>query len=461
MALDLTKGQVARNLRKQATPFAFGLIAIFSFEAVDLIFIGQLGDAPLAAIGFTLPVIWLLYGVGIGFEAGAASCISRAVGKNQYELARRLTTDTTVLAAFAALMLCFIGLLTINPVFRLLGAPVELMPQIDAYMRVWYWVEPLDVALWTCLASIRARGNALLESKIITIAALLNLILDPLFIFGWLGFPRLEIQGAAVATLISVSLVLVYTIWHLHTRLKVFANIIAPFKDILDSWKHMLKIGIPAIITNAIIPLSSAIVISMVASYGVDAVAGFGIAMRLEPMALIPFYALSAVSSPFFGQNFGAGRFDRLMEARRIIMRFSLGFGFLLAIAASVLAVPLASLFTDSETIIEVAVHYIWIVSGSWGLYGVVMSVNAGFNGSGRPMPGVVISFLRVIIVFLPLAYLGRWWWGLNGLFAASAVANISVGLVAFLWIGKHIRDSGKNQLPGIAVKDGQPPKST
>jgi len=94
VALDLTKGPVAGNLRRQAAPFALGLIAIFSFEAVDLFFIGQLGDAPLAAIGFTLPVIWLLYGIGIGFEAGAASCVSRAVGKGNRKLARRLTTDT-------------------------------------------------------------------------------------------------------------------------------------------------------------------------------------------------------------------------------------------------------------------------------------------------------------------------------------------------------------------------------
>jgi len=442
VAIDLTEGPVAGNLRRQATPFALALIAIFSFEAVDLFFIGQLGDAPLAAISFTLPVIWLLHGIGIGFEAGAASCISRAVGKDQQNLARRLTTDTAVLAALAALVLCLIGLATINPVFGALGAPPELMPQITAYMQVWYWIEPMNAALWTCLASIRARGNALLESKIITVAALLNLVLDPLFIFGWLGFPRLEIQGAAVATLISVLIMLIYTIWHLHSHLRVFASIIAPIRDILESWKHMLAIGIPAMVTNAIIPLSSAIVIAMVAGYGIDAVAGFGIAMRLEPMALIPFYALSAVSSPFFGQNYGAGRFDRLLEARRIIMRFSLGLGLLLAITMSLLAAPLASLFTDSETIRNVTVTYIWTVSWSWGAYGIVMSVNASFNGSGRPLPSVMISAMRVIFLFLPLAFAGRWLFGLNGIFAASSLANIGVGIMAYTWLGKHIRDN-------------------
>jgi len=454
VAIDLTKGPVAGNLRRQAIPFSLGLVAIFSFEAVDLFFIGQLGDAPLAAIGFTLPVIWLLYGIGIGFEAGAASCVSRAVGKNQLGLAQRLTTDTAILAALAALILCLIGLATIEPVFSLLGAPAELMPQISAYMSTWYWVAPLDSALWTCLASIRARGNALLESKIIIASALLNLVLDPLFIFGLFGFPLLEIQGAAVATLISVAFMLIYTVWHLHKRLNVFASVIAPLKDILDSWKHMLQIGIPAIVTNAIIPLSSAIVVVMVAGFGIDAVAGYGIAMRLEPMALIPFYALSAVSSPFFGQNFGAQKFDRLLEARRIIMRFSLGFGLLLAVSMSLLAQPLAALFTNSIEIQSVATSYIWIVSWSWGAYGIVMAVNASFNGSGRPLPSVMISSARVVFVFLPLAFAGRWLFGLHGLFAASTIANIVVGLIAFVWLKQHINASEKQLSVPTQVHD-------
>jgi Na+-driven multidrug efflux pump len=204
----------------------------------------------------------------------------------------------------------------------------------------------------------------------------------------------------------------------------------------------MLQIGIPAIVTNAIIPLSSAIVVAMVAGFGINAVAGYGIAMRLEPMALIPFYALSAVSSPFFGQNFGAQKFDRLLEARRIIMQFSLGFGLVLAISMSLLAQPLAALFTNSIEIQSVATSYIWIVSWSWGAYGIVMAVNASFNGSGRPLPSVMISSARVVFIFLPLAFAGRWLFGLQGLFAASTIANILVGWMAFAWLKRHITTS-------------------
>ncbi len=197
-------------------------------------------------------------------------------------------------------------------------------------------------------------------------------------------------------------------------------------------------------ITNAIIPVSSAIVVAMIATFGVEAVAGFGVAMRIEPMFLIPFYALSAVASPFFGQNSGAGRYDRLLEARRAITRFCLGFGLFLALLLILLAKPLTGLFSDSAPIQDVAVHYLWIVTFSYGSYGLVMSMNAAFNGIGKPLPGVIISSCRVIMVFLPLALLGKFLFGLTGLFIATLLSNLLMGAVAWYWLGRQVELSGK-----------------
>jgi putative MATE family efflux protein len=418
---------------------AIGLVAIISFDVVDLFFVSRLGDAPLAAISFTFPVIWFLGSVAIGYEAGAASCISRAAGEDSRGRAARLTTDAALLAGLATLVLCAIGLMTIDPVFSALGATEELMPLITDYMSIWYWTEPASAVMWTCLASMRARGNTALEGKVITAAAILNAILDPIFIFGWFGFPRLEIAGAALASLTATLTMLTFTLIYLSTRLRVFANPIVPLARIAESWRNLLRIGLPAMLTNVIIPIANGIVMAIVATHGVNAVAGFGIAMRIEPVALIPFYALSAVSSPFFGQNVAAGKHDRLIEARRVIGRFCLRFGLLLAAALCLVAQPLSALFTQSIEIREVAVDYIWLVSLSYGAYGLVMSVNAAFNGIGRPLPGVWISSMRVIFVFLPLAFLGHWLFGLPGLFGASALSNLGIGAIAYHWLGSQI----------------------
>lgn len=423
-------------------------MAIFSFEAVDLWFIAQLGDAPLAAVSFALPIIWLVYGIGIGFEAGVASCVSRAVGRKEGALARRLATDSALLGAATAVVILALGIPLIEPTFRLLGATEPLLPLIRDYMQVWYFVAPLDMALWCVLASVRARGNTLLESKIIIAAALLNLALDPIFIFGLFGFPRLEVAGAALATLVATGSMLVFSLWHLGGRRGVLASPFTRLAVMVASWRHMLQIGIPAMATNAIVPLSSAIVVSMIATYGVDAVAGFGIAMRMEPMALIPFYALSAVSSPFFGQNIGGGHYDRLREARRLITRFCALAGLALAGAAVLAAPTVTAWYTDDPSIGEVTRTYLWLVAWSWGGYGLVMSVNAAFNGSGRPLPAVVLSTCRVIVVLLPLIALGRWLFGLAGLFGAILVSNLALGVFAWWWLGQHITRAEARSLP-------------
>jgi len=439
MTTDLTTGSVSRHLRVQATPMALGLLAIMSFDVVDLFFVSRLGDAPLAAISFTFPVIWFLGSIAIGYEAGAASCVSRAAGEGNEHRSARLTTDSALLAGLATLVLCAIGLMTIDPVFSALGATDDLMPLITDYMSIWYWTEPASAVMWTCLASMRARGNTALEGKVITASAILNAILDPIFIFGWFGFPRLEIAGAALASLTATLIMLVFTLIHLARRLRVFANPFVALDEIFDSWRQLMRIGVPAMMTNAIIPVANGIVMAIVATHGVSAVAGFGIAMRIEPIALIPFYALSAVSSPFFGQNITARKYHRLVEARRVTSRFCLRFGFLLAAALCLIAEPVSGLFTQSIAIRDVAVEYIWLVSLSYGAYGLVMSVNASFNGIGRPLPGVLISSMRVVVVFLPLAFLGHWLFGLPGLFGASALSNLGIGALAYYWLGRQI----------------------
>jgi putative MATE family efflux protein len=425
-----------------------GLVAIISFDAVDLFFVSRLGDAPLAAISFTFPVIWLLSSIVIGFEAGAASCISRAVGSNDLAGARRQTTDTALLAGTVSLCLCLLGLLTIRPLFTLLGATQELLPLIYEYMHIWYWSAPASAMTWTCLAAIRARGNSLLEGKIIMLAALLNAILDPILIFGLFGAPRLEIAGAAIATVSANVLVMLGTLLYLHSSLRVFATPFTQLANIFASWRAMLHVGLPAILTNAIVPLSNGIVVAMIASYGADAVAGYGIGVRIESFALIAFYALSAVTSPFMGQNFAAGKIDRLEDARQKIGWFCLLFGICLWAFAALIALPMSALFSQSETIRPVAINYLWIMGASYGSYGMVMAVCASFNGVGHPLPGVAISVMRAVVLLMPLVFIGKALLGLNGIFIAGAVSNIVMGILGYVWLGRKIQSLSPTAQP-------------
>ena len=417
-----------------------GIVATMAFNAVDTYFVGRLGVAELAAMSFTFPVVMLLTSAAIGLGAGTSSVIARALAPGGSERVRRLTTDALLLAGVVACALAAVGALLIDPVFRLLGATEDLLPLIRDYMELWYLSAPLYIVPIVGMGAIRATGETRGPMWIMIAAAVLNGLLDPLFIFGWGPVPALGLTGAAVALAIARLLILVLTLqmlwrqldmidWHLH-RPAVIAR----------SWSSILHVGLPAAGTNMIIPLCTAIATAMLAAFGTDVVAGFGVASRVESLALVAFYALSAIIGPMLGQNQTAGRFDRMHEALTVSMQFCVVAGLALAALLWFLGAQAAALFNDDARIVEVAARYFLLVPISYGAAGVVMTVNAGFNGIGEPMPAVVVSLARMGFLFLPLAWVASWWLGYTGIFAAYSCANLICGLGGYWWLRQRIR---------------------
>lgn len=436
----LTDGHVSKQLKSLALPLVWGLMATMSLNAIETFFIAQLGREPLAALSFTFPVIMVLTSLGIGLGAGTSSAVARAIGEGDSYKARRLATDAMSLTFIISASVCLLGWITLEPLFLALGATPDLIPLIRSYMAIWYFSAPCLMVPMVCLSALRAMGMSHIQGYLMGGAALFNVLLDPLLIFGLFGFPAMGLQGAAVATLITRALMLVVALYILHARVHMLVNPFLPWQKLKDSWMAIIEVGVPAMFANVIIPFASAIVVAMVAAYGTDAVAALGIAMRIEPLALIVFYALSGVIGPFFGQNYGAGRVERLNEALRVLTFFCLGFGLLLALLLGVFGAEIARLFGDHPEVVSITAAYFMIVPISYGAYGLVMSVNAAFNGLGRPWPAMVISAGRVFYIYLPLAWLGQHWWGMIGIFIATAFANLALGIWAWCWLKTHIQ---------------------
>lgn len=438
----LIEGRVSHQLKSMAIPMVWGLLATMSLNVVDTFYIAQIGRAPLAALSFTFPVIMFLTSLSIGLGAGTSSAVARAIGEGDASRAQRLATDAMSLTFFISVSACMMGWLTIEPLFTALGATSDLIPLIHDYMSIWYLSAPCLMIPMVSLAALRAMGMSHIQGYLMGGAALLNAALDPVLIFGLLGFPALGLQGAALATLITRVLMLLVALYILHYRVRMLITPFIPWRQLCASWGVIVEVGIPAMFANVIVPLASAVVVMMVAGYGTDAVAGLGIAMRIEPLTLIVFYALSGVIGPFFGQNLGAAKFDRLDEAVRVLSFFCLLFGVALALLLWIFGGVIVGMFGDHAEVIDVAVLYLTIVPFSYGAYGIVMSVNAAFNGLGRPWPAMLLSAGRVLFIFLPLAFLGQWLWQIKGIFIATAAANIAIGLWAWLWLQRHIRQA-------------------
>ena len=231
----------------------------------------------------------------------------------------------------------------------------------------------------------------------------------------------------------------IITLMVLGMRLHVLDFSRPAIATVAKSWRAILHVGLPAAGTNMIIPMCSAVVTAMLASYGADVVAGFGVATRIESLSLIAFYALSAIIGPVLGQNLSAGFVDRMQQAIRVSATFCFGFGLLLAVLMWLVGEPLAALFNDASEIVTVAKTFLWIVPISYGAAGMVMTANAAFNGIGSPLPAVIISTMRMAIIYVPLAWIGGKLFGYVGIFAAYAIANFICGVGGLIWIRRRL----------------------
>jgi putative MATE family efflux protein len=372
--------------------------------------------------------------VAIGLGAGTSSVVARALGADNHARARRLSTDSLILSMIIAVVCAVIGVLTIDPLFRALGAPDDMLPLIRPFMTILYAAVPFIMLGMVGTASMRATGDTMLPGKLMIAAAILNVVLDPIFIFGLGPIPAMGLNGAAIAGLLSRGVFFVVGTWYLRYRLDLVTFSKPDATEMRESWRDVLHVGLPAAGTNVIVPMGLALVTAMIADFGPKAVAGFGVASRVESLVLVPYYALSAIIGPFVGQNLSALREDRIQESLRLCAIFCIASGLVFASGLALASGFLPTLFSDSPEVINVTKTFLWIAPISYGTYGVVMFVNASFNGLGKPMPGVAVSVMRIALLYIPLAFIGKALFGIVGIFAAYALANLLSGAISFTW---------------------------
>lgn len=434
---------------------AVGLLSLNSYSIADTYFVGQLGTLPLAAMGFTFPVSSLLVAIGLGVGIGASSVLSRLMGRGDMAKVQRITTHALLLGAFLGLIVMVTGLASIEPVFLALGADQRTLPLIREYMEVYYFGGFFMILPMIGNFAMRAVGDPRIPAVILTTSALINIVLDPLLIFGWLGFPRLELRGAALATVFANGATVIATVAILYWREHLIRVRDLWPTDLVDSWRRVLHVGIPAIASNLLSPATVAVITSFVAGFGPAAVAGFGVASRLEALIMIVIFAVTSSVGPFTGQNFGAGRLDRV---RRIAIQSEV---FCIAYAAAAAALfwifsrPLVGIFDSNPDVIATASSYLLIVPFSLGGFGVMLVAVAAFNALGRPLPATVLTFIKLFLAYIPLAWVLSAKAGIDGIFWANAIAHLSFGVVGFVWFRRVL--DGLDRVPAAAPAESTP----
>lgn len=437
---DLTQGPILPLLARMTWPMIFGMAGMVIFNMVDTFWVGKLGVSELAAIGFTFPVIMMISSLAMGLGIGTSSLISRMIVKESRQLIQQYSVDAIYLSLVIIVIFVLVGQLTVDPLFTALGVSAELLPLVKEYMVVWYWGVIFLVVPMVGNNIIRATGDTFRPGMIMVASAVVNMILDPFLIFGWGPFPQMGLRGAALATVIARASGMVLTVYILVFKERLLGLYISNFSRMLATWKKILYVSGPAALGMMVTPLSMAIIIRLISTFGNEAVAGFGVATRLESFGMLIIHAMASVMTIFAGQNWGKGEKGRIRSGLKLTASFSLSWGVLLFTLSLLFAPQIARIFSQDPAVVSVTANYMKVVALSYGFLGIMMMSLSMLNGISKPMFAMYTTMTRMFVLYIPLAYLLSSWLDLPGIFWAAVIANVLAGILGAFFLTRKIK---------------------
>jgi len=436
---NLTEGNIGKQLFNLTWPMTMGMLGMVIFNLVDTYFVGMLGVPQLAAMSFTFPVIMLIGGLAQGIGVATSSLIARNIIATDRHEVKKMSSQALFFGFIIVVLFVIAGYYTIEPIFKLLGAKPDIMQHIVDYMKIWYLGVPFVVIPMIGNNIVRATGDTFLPGMLMIFSGVVNAILDPLLIFGYGTFPEMGIKGAALATVIARSTSLIFILVVLIKRENLLTVQLGKLQNIFATWKELIHIAIPATLSALITPISIGVITRLIAGFGKEAVAAFGVASRVEMFALMVVSSLGSVLIIFIGQNVSKQKFKRIFKSLNYSYKFSLVWGILIFLILLFFGDFIASMFTNDYMVIEVSKKYFYIVGASYGLQGLVILTTSSYMGINKPIPSTVFSIIRMLFLYVPLAFIGVKIIGIYGIFWAGFIANTIVGIVSFFHLKKTI----------------------
>ncbi len=436
MNKQLDSSNLGRTLFSMTWPMLFGALALMSFQLVDSFFISLLGTKPLAAMGFTMPINQLMIGIQIGTGIASTALISRAIGAGKHDYAKRLGGLILVVGSSLLALLALLVYLLQTPILQALGAQDELYEYANSYWLPWLISSWSHAFLYYGNSLCRAHGDTRLPGLMMVLTSVLNMLLDPLFIFvfNW-GLP-----GAAFATLVSCVLGIAVVFFRLHQRQWLLFDLRQ--LNLSSALKNIARTSLPAMLSQLMPGMAALLATRIVASFGSPAIAAWALGTRLETFSIVIVLALTMSMPPMLGRMLGSGNLVLVHRLVWLAVRFILLLQ--LAVAAFWLLVkPWLThwLTSDAATAQYLSAYLLW-VPFSYGMLGVCILLVSACNAIGMPMRAVSISVLRLFAFYLPAVALGAWLAQMQGIYLAVLLGNCCAGLA-----GWHLYRRGLRRL--------------
>lgn len=421
-----TEGNLMRHVSVMSFTASIGLMAIFAVDLIDVLFISMLGNEALAAAaGYAGSVMFFASAVNIGLSVAAGALVARAIGAGDDHEAREFATSVAVFSVLTGILLPVLALPVLDHILAFLGASGEVAEMAERYLWIILPTTMVSGLSMTAVAVLRAYGDAPRAMYPSLMGGAVNAVFDPILIFA-LG---LGLEGAAWATVLARLATLGFAIYPAIRLYNAFAKprLKCTFRDI----KNVSGIAVPAVLATVATPVGTALVTREMAKYGTDAVAGMAIINRMVPVVFAVILALSGSIGPIIGQNFGAGRLDRVRET------FLDGIGFValyvisVAMLLFVLREPIADLFDATGQTRDLIVLFCGPLALASFFNGAVFVANAAFNNLGHPGYSTWVNWGRHTLGTWPMAVLGGMYWGAEGVLIGQAMGGVIFSGVA------------------------------
>ena len=432
-----TEGKIFNSLFSLAVPIILANILQTAYQLIDTFWLGRLGANAVAAVSISFPLLFLVLSLGSGLTLAGTVLVSQYKGAEDQKRVDFNSSQTISLIFFISLLLSVLSYFAAAPLMKLIGAGPEILESSVSYFKVSSIGFVFLFMFFAFQSLMRGIGNVMLPVYIVLFTVFLNLILDPLFIYGYGPIPGYGVAGAAIASIITQALSAAIGLFILYRGRSGIRINFRQMRPHLSTLRRIVNLGVPASIEQSTRALGMTMMVVLVTGFGSEVVAAYGIGARILSFIVIPALGLAIATTSLVGQNIGAIKIKRAEKVANLssqIAFFGLtGMGMLMYFFAE----PITAFFIPNDPeVIGDASLFIKIMAPSFGLLGVQQVLNGVFNGAGFTKASMLISILNLWIIRFPVAFLlshktelsyeGIWW--------AFPISNAIAALAAFIY---------------------------